>query len=343
MDIAALLQGRNPYGRAGGNLANIIAQSQASNARNIDPRLGAMGFGVRDNGMDENPTLQFQQFNNQNDWNTGGERTINGQRYLQLGDFFQNGRNVNPDDIQRLVKDPSQIQYDDLGGLVTPYDNFIGLTPDDFGTQLVRGGIAAAGLGGTAAGIGNAFFGTPNLTSLLGGGSSSSGLLGSGPPPLEGAPSLTSGTSAASTAAQQALPGLTQSGIMAPGGGAMVPGMSHGGGLLGAGSFDSGGWSGTGINGNTGVRGPLDRFMYNVRGFTNNPVGWAMNNPVDAIRGASSVYNLGSSIFGGGSQPQQRQSGKPSGTQTGNAPNLAPQFYQNQTTLAQLAQLYGGR
>ncbi len=344
MNIEELLQGRNPYGRAGGNLANLMAAASAAGSRQLDPRLGQMGFMFRDNGMDENPTPQYTQYSGQNDWNGLGERTLNGQRYLQIGDFFQDGRNRNADDIARLVRDPSQIQYDEMGGLITPYENFTGLTPDDFMTNLVRTGIGAAAVAGTGAGIGNAFFGTPSITSLLGGGTSG-GLLS--PPPLEGAPSLLSPSGAA---AQQALPGLTQLGINGTSG-AMLPGSGLGASSALGGTFDSTGWQGTGINGSTGTRdigsalsNAMNRYGMqagnNIGSFFNDPLGAMTRNPLNTIRGINSIYNIGSALAGG-NQPQtsQQTDSKGGGGSSMNMPQA--QYTPNPFNISQFARLYG--
>jgi hypothetical protein len=137
--------------------------------------------------------------------------------------------------------------------------------------------------------------------------------------------------------------------------GGLKPGAVSGGGagssgLLGGaegatGAFDTAGWQGTGINGATGTRGMLGQMAYNAQGFLNNPVGWAMNNPVDAIRGASSLYNLGSSIIGPrGNASQGGNTGSKGGNgSTGNINLPQQQYYVNPITQMQLAQLYGGR
>ncbi len=143
--------------------------------------------------------------------------------------------------------------------------------------------------------------------------------------------------------------GGAEGGLKPAASGAGASGGAGGSGLLGGseaatGAFDTAGWQGTGINGATGTRGMLGQMAYNAQGFLNNPMGWIANNPVDAIRGASSLYNLGSSIVGprGGQAPSSGNSGsKAQGQQPVNIPQT--QFYVNPNTQAQFAQLYRGR
>lgn len=239
----------------------------------------------------------------------------------------------------------------DLGNMT--YDDALGWVPGEGGWQQgsrVGDSFRNMGMWGPAAVLGVGLLGNMGLFGAAEGAAGASG--GSGfasmPPGLEGAPSLTGGGTVATGGSLGATPGFSgnlagTSGTLTSGAGSagLGGGLLGGGGGSGTGAFDTGGWSGTGINGATGVRGPLDSFMYNVRGFGMNPVGWAMNNPVDAIRGVSSLYNLGSSVLGGGGTTS-RQSSKPAGQQP-NQSNLQPQFHTNAITAGQLANLYGGQ
>lgn len=232
----------------------------------------------------------------------------------------------------------------DLGNMT--YDDQLGWVPGEGGWQQgsrVGDSFRNMGMWGPAAVLGVGLLGNAGLF----GAAEGAGGFASAPPGLEGAPSLTSGGTVATGGSAGATPGFA--GNLAGTSGALTPGATAGGLLGGAGSgagsgtgaFDTGGWSGTGINGNTGTRGLLGQMGYNFQGFLNNPVGWAMNNPVDAIRGVSSLYNLGSSVLGGGGTTS-RQSSKPAGQQP-NQSNLQPQFHTNAITAGQLANLYGGQ
>lgn len=152
--IADILQGRSVYGRAGGNIANILANSRANGLKQLDPRLGNAGFMHRNNSMDENPTVAFEQYANQDKWDGAGDRTIGGKRMLQIGDHFLDGRNVNADDLLKIVKDPSKVIWDEEAGLVTDEENLLYKGAElDLVDKLIIGGIMA----GSGAVMGNAF------------------------------------------------------------------------------------------------------------------------------------------------------------------------------------------
>lgn len=153
--ITNLLAGRNAYGRVGGNVANILAQHTSNGFRQNDPRLSNAGFMLRDNSMDENPGSHggYTQYMGQDKWNSTGSRTLNGKIFHQIGDMFTDGRNVNDDDLKKLVKDPSKVIYDDEAGLITDDDNLLYRgAEDDTLDKLIKAGIMAGiGAGGLEA------------------------------------------------------------------------------------------------------------------------------------------------------------------------------------------------
>lgn len=107
--------GRNPYGAAGFNINNNYTQSQALSSNSSGG----------DNGMGGNPVLNQPYQGPQGQYDPQGNRLINGQRHIQLGDFARPGM-----DLSTLVRDASQVSYDDATGITTPYSNFI-YQPDD--------------------------------------------------------------------------------------------------------------------------------------------------------------------------------------------------------------------
>lgn len=195
-DINQLLNGRNAYGRVGGNIANIIGQTSANGNRFLDPRLASAGYTFRDTSMDENPSASggVTQYTGQDKWDAAGTRTIDGKRYHQIGDFFQNGRNVNEDDIRKLVRDPSKIIYDDEAGLLIDDENLLYRgAQSDLLDKLIMSGIAA----GSGAVLGNAFglIGTGGGGTAAGTGAfDTAGWAGSG---INGATGVSSGAGSA--------------------------------------------------------------------------------------------------------------------------------------------------
>lgn len=181
--IGGILNGKNPFGRSGGNIQNILADNAQAQYRGYDPRLIQAGFSVRPDTMAENANTFITNWTNPN-WQDG-LRTIDGVKHIQLGDFVRQldggGIGINDDDLRKYVRDPSKVIYDEEAGLITPQDNWTYEPADDFVTQFMHAAIPAIAVASTGIGLNNAFFGGPDLGSLLGtGGGSGSGFTGFG-------------------------------------------------------------------------------------------------------------------------------------------------------------------
>lgn len=318
--IDELLGGRGLYGQAGMNVENVLGSYFS------DPRASQLGrFGLFQNQQSEGAGSWES---NSQDWSQRGRLQRNGQEMIQLGDFFERGRNRNQDDILRLVRDPNQIQYDEQGGLITNPENFI-YKPDD-SLDRIMAVVVPAMLGGAAFSGG-----------ALGGEAMGYGGNAQAYPGIEGGLSVQQG------------PQFNQLGALGEANPTFQSFGSGSGGLFGGGSGSSGGLgldpyeidmaAGSVSNNSPGLLERAGNFgresLNNPGGLLNRTGSWAMNNPLDAIRAGSGLANLIGGIRGpGGSSGGSGNKGGGS-----SAMNIQrPQYQPNPHTQAQYRQLYGG-